>query len=57
MRGLKFNKHKISKYIISSFYLLNKNNIIILILRKIHIINNLKIKNLININIIISKKN
>ena len=56
IRDLKFNKHKILKYIISSLYLLNKNVIIILTSRKIHIVNDFKINILININIIMLKQ-
>ena len=56
MRDLKFNKNKTSKYIISPLYLLDENVIIILTFRKIHIIDDLKINILINMNIIISKQ-
>ena len=56
MRDLKFSKHKILKYVISSLYLSSENIIIILTFREIYIINNLKTNILININIIMSKQ-
>ena len=52
IRELKTKKHKIYEYIIISLYLPNQNNKIILIRFKIHIINDLSIKILIDINII-----
>ena len=56
MRDLEFNKHKISKYMISSLYLPDENIIIKLTSRKIHIIDDLKTNILININIMMSKQ-
>ena len=56
MRDLEFNKHKISKYIISPLYFFDENITAILTSRKIHIIDNFKTNILININIIISKQ-
>ena len=56
IHDLKFNKHKTSKYVIFSFYVLNEKIIAILASRKIHIINNLKINILINMNIMMSKQ-
>ena len=52
----KFNKYKISKYIIFSLYFSNEEIIIMLTSRKIHIINNFKTNILININIIMLKQ-
>ena len=56
IHDLKFNKHKTSKYVIFSFYVLNEKIIAILASRKIHIIDNLKINILINMNIMMSKQ-
>ena len=56
MRDLEFNKHKILKYLISPLYLSSENVIIKLIFRKTHIVNDLKINILINMNIMMSKQ-
>ena len=54
--GLEFNKYETSKYVISSLYLSNKDVIVMLTFREIHIVNNLKINILINMNIIMLKQ-
>ena len=54
--GIGFNKHEISKYVITSLYFSNENVIAILISWEIYIVNDLKANVLININIMILKK-
>ena len=56
VREIEFNKHKTSKYVITFFYFSDENVIVILISREIYIVNDFKIKVLININIMISEK-
>ena len=56
VRKIESNKHKTSKYVIIPLYFFDENVIIILTLREIHIVNDLKTNVLININIIISEK-
>ena len=56
IREIEFNKHKTSKYVIIFLYFLDENVIVILTLREIHIVNDLKINVLININIVILEK-
>ena len=56
IRDFEFNKHKISKYVISSLYFSSENVIVILTSREIHIVDDFKINILINMNIIISKQ-
>ena len=53
MRDIEFNKHEISKYVITSLYFLDENVIIMLTSREIYIVNDFKINVLININIMI----
>ena len=54
--GLEFNKYETSKYVISSLYLSNEDVIVMLTFREIHIVNNLKINILMNMNIIMLKQ-
>ena len=56
MRDFEFNKHKISKYVISSLYFSNENVIIMLTFREIYIVNDFKTNILININIMMLKQ-
>jgi len=56
VRGIEFNKHSTSNYVLISIYILNidtfGNVVKVLITRKIYLINNLKAKILIKINTI-----
>ena len=60
IRDLKFNKHRISKYIVFFFFLLSRKDkkliIIIIAFKKIHFIDNFKTKMFIKMNFIILKK-
>ena len=56
IRGIGFNKHKISEYVITFLYFFDENVTAILISWEIYIVNDLKTNVLININIIILKK-
>ena len=56
VRKIESNKHEISKYVITLFYFLNENVIVMLISREIYIVNDLKANVLIKINIMISEK-
>ena len=55
IRNLNIEEYNICEYIIIFIYILYENDIIILIRRKIYIVNNLFVKSLINIDIIKSK--
>lgn len=52
VKDINSKKHNVNKYIKIKIYLSNKNDVITLIKRKLHIVDNLTIKTLIEINII-----
>ena len=56
IKGINNNKHEVSEYIRIKMYLSNKNKMIALIEREFHVIDNLIVKALIEIDIMKSKE-